>query len=561
MNKDEFSEVLNAQLYAQEHGLLNDPIGVAIHKCLTNSIVDEFISKELMNRVHRHKMAKAFSGNPFRLPQLKTGDFLLGFDPSGNPILVSLQYFNAHFLMVGNSGSGKTTFLLFHLLEIAKEISRTKRSMGIWLFDWRKSEFLVLRPFFAKLGIDLKIVPGRKVRVNPLQVPRSVSPEDYAPRIADVLVQVLRLQPRSTKLVHATILKLYRDTGILSGGNNYPTLFTLFDVVKSNRDSNAQARQSVLDSLEPVLLSLGVEVLGYHNGWSTFDLAKESIVFDFSGLGEADKDLILNTLMLSEFTSRIARGISNQKMQLYIVCDEAARLVSSASGSLGVADQIGLIRGAGVSLSLSLQTGDVAQAIQSNTAIRVVGRCGSARDYESISSAMGLSAEERRWMALNLEPGKFVCQLSEEWRYPFILHTPNIDLRSKLGGPLETEHLGNLANLPVLASTNSTPEFVDNPVAQISAHSASEASRDLNEAEHRYLSVVFENPSLPSSQYSSLAKIGQKRAKKIRERLVNEGYLREHQLDTRGVGRNSIILEPLELAYQVTGRAKNSGGN
>jgi len=52
------------------------------------------------------------------------------------------------------------------------------------------------------------------------------------------------------------------------------------------------------------------------------------MVFEYTGQPEAGKDLILNYLVLSEFISRVSRGISNPGMDLWMNIDEGQRLFS-----------------------------------------------------------------------------------------------------------------------------------------------------------------------------------------------------------------------------------------
>ena len=148
---------------------------------------------------------------------------------------------------------------------------------------------------------------------------------------------------------------------MFSGSQKYPTLFHLFDAVRTDKGANAQARQSILDNLEAVLLTLGTEVLGYYRGWCVHELAKQHLVLELTGQPEVGKDLVLNYLVASEFIHRVSRGISNQKMDLWMSIDEGQRLfsqskeVKSHKGN-SITDQAGLVRGTGTGLFISVLT-------------------------------------------------------------------------------------------------------------------------------------------------------------------------------------------------------------
>lgn len=159
------------------------------------------------------------------------------------------------------------------------------------------------------------------------------------PRVADMLVGVLELPPRASKLVQAKLFPLYRKYE--GRENEFPTLFDLLEAIKQDKDANHQARIAILDSLEPVLLSLGPEVLAYRYGWSSSELARKHVVFEMAGVSETDKNLQINSLLLPEFTSRIARGVSNPKMDFWCCLDEAQRLCSSIAKISAIADLSG----------------------------------------------------------------------------------------------------------------------------------------------------------------------------------------------------------------------------
>ncbi len=565
MNND-IPQSVRDLIYAQRHRLLDDVAGRAVTRVIEAGVSDKFVQGLITERVRRHRIAQAFAG-PIVPPKLYRGDLVFGLDTRGRVVRVRLQYCNGHVLVVAGSGAGKTVQARWLVLQIAPRVR------GVWLFDLRKREFSMLRPYLARLGVDLVVLPARALRLNPLQVPKYVNPMDWAPRVSDILVMVLRLPPRASKLIHATILELYRAFGVLDGGSSYPTLFDLRETIARDSRANPQARQAIVDSLDPVLLSIG-SVLRWRVGWTTDERAKRHVVFELGGLAETDKDLILNTLVLSEFTSRVACGVSNVAMNLWICCDEAGRLVSAANQEGGVSDLISAVRGTGVGLFLACQSADVAPAVVSNTALKILGRCGSARDYDAIGAAMGLTAEQRHYLSLTLVPGLFAGQVGEgDWRHPFLFRVPSsLDALSSPDMPGVTdpavpllpasgaERTDAFAALP----TEAAVEFADwrpgGGASPVMSHNAKPATSGLSETEFDYLRAVVEHPGQPSSAYPGLAGIGAKRAQDVRKRLVDLGFLREHRVNTSGRGRAAILLEPLEAAHRLVSQDHRNGG-
>lgn len=544
-------------VYALENRLLDDEEGRAVARVVQAGVSDSFVQGVITDRVRRHRIAQAFAG-PFEVPKLLRGRIVLARDQKGRLIRLPLRAFGGHTLVVGGSGSGKTVLARSLVLRIARHVK------GVWLFDLRKKEFAMLRPLLSRRGVNLVVLPARALRLNPFQVPEHVEPTDWATRVADLLVIVLNLPPRAGKLIHATILLLYRDFGVLDGKTQYPTLFDLRERIAADTQANAQARDALIDSLDPLLLSIG-PVLCWRRGWTTSALAQRRIVFEFAGLAEMDKNLILNTLILAEFTSRIAQGLSNVPMNLWICCDEAGRLVAPTNEAGGIADAIALIRGAGASLFLATQSAEVAPAVLSNTAFKIVGRCGSARDYDLLGAAMGLTPEQRRYLSLNLVPGLFAGQVGEgRWRRPFLFRVRPLRLSasrvtaSTVGGsgvPLfgggEIGDLDGLESLPVepaIGFENWSPNGSGGsvtPTAEFTTNST------VSDAHISYLRAVAEHPGRPSSAFTKIVGISPKRAQAIRKQLIDDGFLREHAVATGARGRTAIVLEPLEPAYAL----------
>lgn len=416
---------------ALELGLLETRAERAIARAEMLGVGDKFTEDYISRTLYKHEIRQAFSG-PFPLPKLNHGDFVLGLDMRGRPIRCPSQNLNSPILTTGSTGCGKTTKSLVWIPQMASIV------LGCWLIDVRKCEFAQLRLPLELMGVSLSVVPARSLRWNPLQPPVGTDPREYAPNISEVLVRVLELPQRATKLIHSKILQLYMKPEI-------PTLFDLDECVAGDAKANPQARQAVLDSLRSVLMSLR-DVLCYRRGWTTHDLARRHIVFEFGGVSDTEKDLLLNTLVLSEFMSRISRGVSNPRMDLFIVVDEAARLVGSENNS--ISDLIGIIRGTGIGLDLSLQSAEVSRTILSNTPNKFIGRVTSYTDLEAMGSSMGLTQDQRRWISRNLVPGMFVGQLGQgSWRHPFLFRVPRLNLKNQAGS-----NRGNNSNLLRLPS-------------------------------------------------------------------------------------------------------------
>ena len=557
MPNDLFSDLERKVHLGLQLGVFDDPLGRKLLLLYQKGILDQWAAGQIVSRVNQAQRRAELRKVPFKHPQLHTGELILGADEDRRPIKSFIQYFNAGCLLVANTGSGKTTLVCFYATQIVHRVS------GMWMVDLRKREFRFLRPHFAPRGIDLVIVRSRKFKINPLQVPFQVDPLEYAAIIADVLVKVLNLPPRASVLLCSTVIHLYEKFRVFSGSQKYPTLFHLFEAVRNNKTANAQARQAVLDNLEAVLSAFGPEMLGYYRGWPVHELAKRHMVFELAGQPDTGKDLVLNYLVAAEFVSRIARGISNRPMDLWMSIDEGQRLFSqrkelAGHGGNSITDQAGLVRGTGIGLFISVLTpDDLSHRIPAITSTKIMGRCGSIPEYEAAGRFMGLTKEQVIWCAHHLIPGMFVGQVGDgTWRYPFLFKVPKLKQLQAISDQQADDSLKSLVDLdldPVeFTHWSAVPCVTQEDRCDEEDHKESDTGVvQLTDSELRLLTAIVNHPMLSSSQYVKLAKVSPNTLRKLRPVLMEKGLIKEHIMDSTGRGRSKRIWEPLETAKKI----------
>lgn len=560
-NNDILNDIDKKVLLGRQLGVFNNPLGRKLLQLYGNGILDPWAIGQINKRVDKQLRKEAFANLPFKQPQLNSGELILGADENTRqPVRAFIQYLNAGSLLVANTGSGKTTLVSFYAIQIANHVK------GMWLADLRKKEFRLLMPGFEQSGIDLVVVRSRKFKINPLQVPFKVDPYEYASTIADVLVKVLNLPPRASVLLSSTIIKLYKEFNVLNGSHKYPTLFHLFESVRTSKTANSQARQAILDNLEAVLLAFGTEMLGYYRGWPVNELARCHMVFELAGQPEAGKDLVINYLVAAELMSRVSRGISNRGMDLWMSIDEGQRLFSQRRESAGyggnsITDLAGLVRGTGTGLFISVLTpDDLSNKIPAITSTKIMGRCGSISEYQAAGQFMGLNKEQIFWCAHHMVPGMFVGQVGDgSWRYPFLFRVPKMKSLKIVTDAQADDSLKVLDNLDV-----DPVEFSDwSAVEQITVNKTTDKKHNtfqLTNSEFRLLKAIVDNPMLPSSHYVKLARISPNTLTKLRPILINNGFIKEHIMDSSNRGRSKRIWEPLEAAKQAIANNDDNQG-
>jgi hypothetical protein len=419
--------------YAKAHGLLEDRLGRAIQRSFSYGIATSFGYRVVGRRVVRDMIRKVL-GIPFDEARRSRGDLILGRCLVNDQLVFCLlSVLLEPLLLLGSTGAGKSSLLIFWILQIASNPRIASKIVGQWVFDFRKSGLRVIKEILEPLGIEFINCLARDLKLNILQVPNGMDPRAWAQNVAEMLVRILGLPPRATKLLRATILKLYRDFGVLDGGANYPHLGELSNTIAANKKANPQARMAILDSLAPILHSMEA-CLTYRRGWNSCDLAKHRILFELGGVSDVEKNLIVNYLVLSEILSRDSAQRENRDSapQLAVTCDEALRLIGGSSDQSSMSDLVTVARGLGIGIQLCIQNLPSLQHCRNligNTPTRIVGRLSSPSDIDTVCSLMALTREQRQWMLHHQQRGMWVAQLGIGDRRPFVFRSPKVDFR------------------------------------------------------------------------------------------------------------------------------------
>ena len=552
----DFSQNTNDLLYAEEWDLLSDDIGRAVAQSFRYDCAEALEHEWLSKKVADHKISLIKC--PFPQPKsLNRGDFIIGFRQDQTPIKCPFEFMGAPSLICGSTGSGKTTTARFWCSQ-AGILAR-----GAWFIDSRKREMRVLQSLFKKMGMPLAIVDAYSLKINPLEVPEGVNPNLFAPNVADTLVKTLKLPPTASKVLHQSLHCLYQRHGMFDGNTtNYPTLFELREFIRNARNFHAQARDAIITALDPLLLSLR-NVLCCRKGWSIGELAKRKIVFEFNSCSDAARNLLVNTLLLSEFQSRVSKGYSNVSPDLFIYLDEGSQLIESDDAT--ISQWAGLIRGVGLSLLISNQSAvSISQKVLSNIPNRFIAQCSSFADLQVLGSAIGLDASAKRYLSTHLRPGLLLGSLSQgDCRHPFLFTTPLMNLPCHQIDESANREIEALPVVPASEFENWEPEWAKQEVISSEDTKVTVSTQKLDTPpfpnlglsrdEMLLLQAVIADPCQPVSTFPTTLQMSTKTIQRLRKSLVIKNMIQEQQMQSSGRGRPSTLLAPTQHALEMLG--------
>jgi hypothetical protein len=548
--KNHKTSLLDDVVWGVQHDAFNGDLGQSLLRAWSVGAGDGHVAEMIQQSVRPLRIRELFGElSPFRKPRLTDGDLTLGLDTERQPIRIPKDWLTSGMLLISNTGGGKTNFISFVALQLALLRCR------VWISEMYKTHMRHLRPLFRKSGEDLVILRACDWKVNLLQAGQC-RPASYLAMIRDLLVRLLGLPPRAQSILHQACHELYRRFGIWEGNTKaFPCLFDLYEFVRSTQGLNVAARDAILDRLGSLLLALTPRCAAYRSAWQATDLVQHSIVFELRGASELVKQVLLEPMLHSLLQLQIERGAIKNPLNLFVAFEDAQRFFGAhpampGSEILPMAELAGVVRSSGIGLGVLAQTAQgLAKSLLPNLATKLFGRLGTHEDFTLLGTDIGMTHSQVDWAKRKLSPGTFIGQASEgDWREPFVFNVPLLRINPTVAESDVIDSIKPLSMVPLVPAD----EFKDwdpYPVAAVAGTAPS--SPNLSETELRYIKAVLGDPGKPCSYYAKAARMGAKQAVAVRKRLVQAGYLREHQVSTGSRGRNAILLEPLEPALHA----------
>ncbi|MEE8169533.1 MAG: hypothetical protein V3T70_03210 [Phycisphaerae bacterium] len=492
-------------------------------------------------RIRRNLIGNPLDPSPSRFP----GSIRLG--RSGRrPVFAPLAALLGNLICAGGTGAGKTNLELILIPQLAA------CGLCVWVFELFKADLKRVRHLMTRSGSDLVLFTALESPFNTFEVPTEVQPRTWLRRIIDILRDALHLPVVAADLLMQTLIRLYQQRGVFEGSGRFPTLNEIIaDIRSAQTDAHPQARSALLSRLELLRLEMGPRLANCRRGFDIAELAARNVYDDLHPAGPMLQRLIPLYWITALFEYRLATGRPNQDIQNAIFLEEAQHFLGSDEGGTSIVRLFSQVRGAGISILAWVQTSRIADAVLSNTAVKLLARAGHARDYAAFGACMGLSAHVIEWLKWNARPGTFVCKLSDgEILRPFLFQATLVPpLPAVTPADIRASQRQLDWTAVEFADSDSTPSSGDVPVG----HDAGPAAPDLTEFERSVLRTIAAHPLMPSSRFASRLGISMRRSIAIRRRLVDVGAVTERRLDAGGRrGGTAIVMELTDAGRELS---------
>lgn len=366
-------------------------------------------------RRRAHVRTGGQSGDAIRL------GFGLDQGRAASEIVLPLSALNRHTLVVGSSGSGKTTTVLTLLTRLWRE-----QQVPFLAIEPIKTEY---RGLLAVPGMEaLQVIClGREdlapLRLNPLEPPPGVRCETHANAVLGALKLALPLEAPLPQLLSLAIDDVYLQAGwdhdtFIEDGLTPPTLRDLlvsFDRIFAQQGYRGEAQNvgvAFRVRLSSLLSGSRGRVLDTVRSSDFAVLLGQPTVIELDEIADPEDKLLLSSFVLQQLRAIARRrGQSGSKLRHLTVIEEAHRLLAAVDAGRGGVDgghglraeavrsfseAIAELRSSGEGFVLSSQRPtELAPTAVANTAVRVLHRMEDATDRTSVLDDLDASGLDR----------------------------------------------------------------------------------------------------------------------------------------------------------------------
>lgn len=348
----------------------------------------------------------------------------LGLNHEGVALTMAVDRLAAHTLVTGMTGTGKTSFLLALLDQLPADVP--------WLVIEPSKDDLAttLETEATVYRIGAQADPARpSLQINPLEAFGSIPIRTHADRVVALLCSSFELWDPLPRILEQALVRAYERHGWdLGAGRNpmresdpgHPAFPALSELVAHAIDVinevgyAAEVRDNSIGAIRSRIGSLTTGTKGAMfdtDRTSNFEreLLHGNVVLNLDALGSAAEKAFAAGVVINAM-GEVRRGIRSRQLGHVLVLEEAHQLLRKSPSSDSFANQLvgdllaeARSAGQGVILLDQSPAGLVDQAL-SNTVTKIALRTQGSADQEAISTALGLTPEQRQ-VLLSLPDG------------------------------------------------------------------------------------------------------------------------------------------------------------
>lgn len=446
-----------------------------------------------------------------------------------------------HVAIFGRSGSGKTN--LAYVL-IAQLFDKKKPFL---IFDWKRNYRDML--LFSEAKETIVFTVGKDTapfRFNPLIPPPGIKAVSWLKKLIEVVCHSYFTGEGVTYLLQTAIDRAYKENGIYSGSDEYPTFMDVLrqlELIKIKGFRQGQWWDSALRVLSTLTFGEMSKVVCCKKQFNIEELLKKQVILELETLTNSDKTFVIESLLLWIHQYRL----NDQKRETFkhaIIIEEAHHILLRKKQEL---THIGEVI-TDVILREVREFGEAIVLIDQHPSLISIPAIGNANsiftfnlihrlDVETSSNALLLDKDQTNYIGF-LPTGQCICKISSRYPKSFLLRIPHIKFTK---GIITDKHIE--AHTQGYFSYSGLDNALINKIRHEQVIPA-EDKKDLEAAEQPLLYDIYKNAfSAVVERYARLG-LSSRAGNEIKSLLLKKGFIREIEISTKKARLKLLELTP-----------------
>ena len=452
-----------------------------------------------------------------------------------------------HTAIFGRSGAGKTNAVFVILREL---FNKNKKFL---IFDWKRN----YRDLLGMASKELAVYTvGRNVapfQFNPLIPPDGTDSSTWLKKLIEIVAHSYYVGEGVMFLLQEAISAVYTKFKVQDGKPTaYPTFEDVHQWLEEHpaKGRKAQWMDSAMRAIKSICFGFMGQVVNTNHQPNIAALLEKNVILELDALTDADKSLIIESLLLWIHHYRLAQP-QRETFKHAIIIEEAHHILLKRAGGADetITDKtLREIRELGEAILLIDQHPSlISIPALGNTYTTITLNLKHRSDVTAIAAAMLLDEDERELIG-RLPIGSAIVKLQGRWVEPFEITIPHVKVTK---GSINDATLRlTMEQRGLLLTATSTQE-----------NTKEDAVPELSEREVSFLRDITEHPfSGVIERYRRLS-ISRRKGNKTKERLLELEMIKTIPIPTR-----SGLIVLLELtkhgvqALRKTGIELNTRG-
>lgn len=443
-----------------------------------------------------------------------------------------------HTAIFGRSGAGKTNTVFILIQNL---IGQKKPFL---IFDWKRN----YRDMLAIQQDEILVYTvGREpvpFAFNPLIPPEGTDPSTWLKKLIEIIAHAYYLGEGVMFLLQEALHAVFQEFGVYQGKPKaYPTFNDVMQWLEQHPAKGRKAlwMDSAMRGVKSICFGHMGEVINTAVQPNIAALLDKNVILELDGLTNADKNLIIESLLLWIHHWRMVQP-ERETFKHCILIEEAHHILLKHTGTTGggeaVTDTIlREIRELGEAIVLVDQHPSlISIPALGNTYTTIAMNVKHRSDVNALAGAM-LMDEETREIFGRLPIGSAVVKLQGRWLEPFLIQIPHLKIPK--GTVDDTALMQFMAVRNVLRINGAEPTNSKN--SHDMAGQDSGGPVELSEREQHFLINIFERPLYGSvERYHGLG-LSRRKGNILRESCVNRGLIAPVEILTRS--GKTVLLE------------------